>query len=90
MFVLKPSLATFDALVDVVREGDFTYERGWRGAGLANGTARQYKNHASETTQGLFYYWFVQRRADSELFRVPVVYRRYTTGHEPASMKQQK
>ena len=33
-----------------------TYERGWRGAGLANGTARQYKNHASETTQGLFYY----------------------------------
>ena len=70
MFVLKPSLATFDALVDVVREGDFTYERGWRGAGLANGTARQYKNHASETTQGLFYYWFVQRRA-AEAHYVP-------------------
>ena len=45
-------------------------ERGWRGAGLANGTARQYKNHASETTQGLFYYWFVQRRA-AEAHYVP-------------------
>ena len=46
------------------------HERGWRGAGLANGTARQYKNHASETTQGLFYYWFVQRRA-TEAYYVP-------------------
>ena len=33
MFVLKPSLATFDALLDVVREGDFSYERGWRRCG---------------------------------------------------------
>ena len=33
MFVLKPSLATYDALLDVVREGDFTYERGWRRCG---------------------------------------------------------
>ena len=40
-------------------------------SGLANGTARQYKNHASETTQGLFYYWFVQRRTDSEATYVP-------------------
>ena len=37
---------------------------------IANGTARQYKNHASETTQGLFYYWFVQRRA-AEAHYVP-------------------
>ena len=82
-------------MLDVVREGDFTYERGWRrcgnqtsgpdnslvdfhtgwrGAGLANGTARQYKNHASETTQGLFYYWFVQRRAAEATYVPRAVY----------------
>ena len=47
---------------------------GWRGAGLANGTARQYKNHASETTQGLFYYWFVQRRAAEATYVPRAVY----------------
>jgi len=60
LFVLKPSAATFDALLNVAREGDFTYENGWRGAGLPNGTAadtKRYKNHASETMQGLLYYW---------------------------------
>ena len=46
----------------------------WHGAGLANGTARQYKNHASETTQGLFYYWFVHRRAAEATYVPRAVY----------------
>ena len=53
---ITPSRATFDALLAVVREGDYRRRSGWGGARVGAGWGGQ-------TVQGLLPYYYLRARA---------------------------
>jgi len=54
LWIIHPSSQEFQDLLEIIREGNFSYTTGWRNTGLISGI----KNFGSETIQGLLYYYF--------------------------------
>ena len=65
MFLAKPCDLTFKALRNMLLEGDFSYDKGWRGLGRTH----EFFN-AIETDQGLLYYFFIKDKFKGVVHKV--------------------
>lgn len=63
VIIVKPSMENFQAIIDIVNEGDFRYDgSGWRGSGIGY-------SWGGETIQGVLPYYFLGFRKGEVSFR---------------------